>query len=158
MDVGWIHHDLCHFSPEMLLYLSRNGTVKYSLLYECVDYRYLNKFTSGESAPDSWQSGSLSPEKKRNGGKINIFDGKVPPIRGNLVHFPGKKKRNGGKINIFSRKVHQKSGKMDQRSPAGPFFGADTKKTAMCSRFFAVKGGFEPPVPLPVRQFSKLLV
>ena len=33
-------------------------------------------------------------------------------IRGKLVHFPGEKRRNGGKINIFGRKVHQKSGKM----------------------------------------------
>ena len=25
-----------------------------------------------------------------NGGRINIFEGKVPLIHGNLVHFPGK--------------------------------------------------------------------
>ena len=64
---------------------------------------------------------------------------KVPPIRGNMVHFPGKKgemavestfsagkctkkagkwftfpekRRNGGRINIFGGKVHQKSGKV----------------------------------------------
>ena len=140
----------------MLLYLSRNGTVKYSLLYECVDYRYL--ITSGESAPDSWQSGSLSREKRRNGGRINIFDGKVPPIRGNLVHFPGKKSEMAVKSTFSAGKCTKKAGKWDQRGLAGPFFGADTKKTASTSRFFAVKGGFEPPVPLPVRQFSKLLV
>ena len=31
------------------------------------------------------------PEKKRrNGGKINISGGKVPQIRGKMVHFPGE--------------------------------------------------------------------
>ena len=130
MRFSFFHHDLCHFSPEMLLYLSRNGTVKYSLLYECVDYRYLNKFTSGESAPDSRQSGSLSRKK----GEMVV------------------------ESTFSTGKCTKKAGKWDQRGLAGPFFGADTKKTASTSRFFAVKGGFEPPVPLPVRQFSKLLV
>ena len=115
----------------MLLYLSRNGTVKYSLLYECVDYRYLNKFTSGESAPKKRENGSLSP---------------------------GKKSEMAVKSTFSAGKCTKKAGKWDQRGLAGPFFGADTKKTASTSRFFAVKGGFEPPVPLPVRQFSKLLV
>ena len=134
----------------MLLYLSRNGTVKYSLLYECVDYRYLNKFTSnkftsGESAPDSWQNGSLSREKRRNGGRINIFDGKVPLIRGNLVHFPGKNSEMAVKSTFSAGKCTKKAGKWDQRSPAGPFFGADTKKTAMCSRFFCGERGIRTP-------------
>lgn len=38
------------------------------------------------------------------------------------------------------------------------FRGYTKKGTAVCSSFFAEKGGFEPPVQLPVRQFSKLLV
>ena len=101
----------------MLLYLSQNGTVKCSQLYGCVDYRYLNKFTSGESATDSRKFGSLSSGKKRNGGKINIF----------------------------SRKVHQKSGKMDQRSPAGPFFGADTKKNREHIAVFCGERGIRTP-------------
>ena len=37
---------------------------------------------------------------------------KVPPIRGNLVHFPGKNGKKGGRINIFEGKVHQMTGKM----------------------------------------------
>lgn len=37
--------------------------------------------------------------------------GKVPPIRGKLVHFPGKNGDNGSKINIFEGKVHQMTGK-----------------------------------------------
>ena len=35
----------------------------------------------------------------------NIPPGKVPPIRGKMVHFPGKNGENGGKINISSGKV-----------------------------------------------------
>ncbi len=38
--------------------------------------------------------------------------GKVPPIRGNLVHFPGEKWQNGAEINIFEGKVHQMTGKL----------------------------------------------
>ena len=72
----------------MLLYLSRNGTVKCGQLYGCVDYRHFINYL------------------------INSPQGKVHLIRGKLVHFPGEKRRNGGKINIFGRKVHQKSGKM----------------------------------------------
>ena len=36
-----------------------------------------------------------------NGGRINIFEGKVPQIRGNLVHFPliGRT-RNAGRMGI----------------------------------------------------------
>ena len=45
------------------------------------------------------------------------FRGKVPPIRGKMVHFPREKRRNGGRINIFGGKVHQKSGKMVHFSP-----------------------------------------
>ena len=30
---------------------------------------------------------------------------KAPRIRGKMVHFPRKKRRNGGKINIFGGKV-----------------------------------------------------
>jgi len=37
--------------------------------------------------------------------------GKVPPIRGKTVHFPGKNGDNGSKINIFEGKVHQMTGK-----------------------------------------------
>ena len=29
-------------------------------------------------------------EERENGGRINISGGKVPRIRGNLVHFPGR--------------------------------------------------------------------
>ncbi|MBO8482166.1 MAG: hypothetical protein IAC87_06440 [Muribaculum sp.] len=46
--------------------------------------------TAGESAWDSWKYGSLSRKKRRNGGKINISGGKVPQIRGKMVHFPGE--------------------------------------------------------------------
>ena len=38
--------------------------------------------------------------------------GKVPQIRGNLVHFPGGKWQNGAEINIFEGKVHQMTGKL----------------------------------------------
>ena len=38
--------------------------------------------------------------------------GKVPRIRGNLVHFPGKNGENGGKINIFEGKVPPIRGKV----------------------------------------------
>lgn len=38
--------------------------------------------------------------------------GKVPPIRGNMVHFPGEKWQNGAEINIFEGKVHQMTGKL----------------------------------------------
>ena len=38
--------------------------------------------------------------------------GKVPPIRGKMVHFPGKNSENGGKINIFEGKVHRMTGKV----------------------------------------------
>ncbi len=72
--------------------------------------------------------------------------------------FPGKKGEMVVGSTFSTGKCTKKAGKWDQRGLAGPFFGADTKKTASTSRFFAVKGGFEPPVPLPVRQFSKLLV
>ena len=77
-------------------------------------------------------------------------------IRGKTVHFPGKKGEMVVGSTFSTGKCTKKAGKWDQRGLVGPFFGADTKKTAMCS--LAVKGGFEPPVPLPVRQFSKLLV
>ena len=43
----------------------------------------------------------------------------------------------------------------------GPLFGPQNTKTALqisVMPFSAVRGGFEPPVRLPVRQFSKLVV
>ena len=83
------HHDLCHFSPEMLLYLSRNGTVKYSLLYECVDYLYFINSSQGKVHLIRDKLVHFPLEKRRNGGKINIFGGKVHLIRGKTVHFPG---------------------------------------------------------------------
>ena len=33
------------------------------------------------------------------------YSGKVPLIRGKMVHFPGKNGENGGRINIFEGKV-----------------------------------------------------
>jgi hypothetical protein len=41
----------------------------------------------------------------------------VPQIRGNLVHFPGKNGENGGRINIFEGKVPQIPGKLVHFSP-----------------------------------------
>ena len=84
--------------------------------------------------------------------------GKCTKKAGKWFTFPGKKSEMAVKSTFSAGKCTKKAGKRDQRGLAGPFFGADTKKTASTSRFFAVKGGFEPPVPLPVRQFSKLLV
>ncbi len=55
------------FFSGMLLYPSRNGTVKCSQLYGCVDYRYFINYL------------------------INSPRGKVPQICRNMVHFPGKK-------------------------------------------------------------------
>ena len=88
-SVIFLHHDLCHFSPEMLLYLSRNGTVKYSLLYECVDYLYFINSSQGKVHLIRDKLVHFPLEKRRNGGKINIFGGKVHLIRGKTVHFPG---------------------------------------------------------------------
>ena len=54
-------------------------------------------------------------ECRQNGCKNDCqisSQGKVPPIRGKLVHFPGKNGDNGSKINIFEGKVHQMTGKM----------------------------------------------
>ena len=34
------------------------------------------------------------------------FRGKVHQTRGKVVHFPREKRRNGGKINIFGGTVH----------------------------------------------------
>ena len=42
---------------------------------------------------------------RRFARESNIPPGKVPPIRGKMVHFPGKNGENGGKINISSGKV-----------------------------------------------------
>ena len=50
----------------MLLYLSRNGTVKCGQLYGCVDYRHFINYL------------------------INSPQGKVHLIRGKMVHFPQK--------------------------------------------------------------------
>ena len=54
------------------------------------------------------------------------------------------------------------SGRMDSNHrPPGPKPGALTGLRYAPKIFYsslAVKGGFEPPVPFPVRQFSKLLV
>ena len=40
------------------------------------------------------------------------YSGKVPLIRGKMVHFPGKNSENGGRINIFEGKVHRMTGKL----------------------------------------------
>ena len=99
---------LSFFSRDVA-FLSRNGTVKCSQLYGCVDYRYLIK---GKVHLIRGKLVHFPREKRRNGGKINIFGRKVHQKSGKTVHFPREKRRNGGKINIFGRKVHQKSGKM----------------------------------------------
>ena len=110
----------------MLLYLSRNGTAKCSQLYGCVNYRHL--ITSGESAPDSRESGSLSRGKtaKRavestfSAGKCTKKAGKwftSPPKRqmrntvgnnipGDRAKRKGYAKKKKGKLNTSHRYNH----------------------------------------------------
>ena len=45
-------------------------------------------------------------------------EGKCRRFAAKWFTFPGEKRRNGGKINIFGGKVHQKSGKMVHFPPA----------------------------------------
>ena len=71
----------------MLLYLSRNGTVKCGQLYGCVDYRHFINYL------------------------INSPQGKVHLIRGKMVHFPGKKGEMAVKSTFSAGKCTKKAGK-----------------------------------------------
>ena len=62
--------------------------MKYSLLYECVDYLYFINSSQGKVHLIRDKLVHFPLEKRRNGGKINIFGGKVHLIRGKTVHFP----------------------------------------------------------------------
>ena len=48
---------------------------------------------------------SISGEAKYTQKPRAEHSGKVPQIRGKMVHFPGEKWQNGAEINIFEGKV-----------------------------------------------------
>ena len=109
----------------MLLYLSRNGTLKCSLLYGCVDYRYFINYLINSPRgkvpqicrnmvhfPCGFPVVPLCRTPVVPCSVWTIGGGeKVPPIRGNMVHFPGKKGEMAVESTFSAGKCTKKAGK-----------------------------------------------